>query len=177
EKTIVACKSAQQPAGRRSLKDSMFTTAKMIAEIGAENRYLADLDSRLAELSREQDVNAARENCLTNYRVEKKPKATDENKNYSYIRSVSFEPSLRNCHVCRMQRVCEAGGISKGKNALAYGVSGASTGLGVGATLGGGWGALIGGAGGALLGAVGGAMSGGETDSCQEIESCEDINM
>ncbi len=176
EKTIAACKSAVQPAGRRSLKDSIFTTAKMIAEIGAENRYLADLESRIAELSRAQDVEEARQNCLTMYAVEKKPKTTDENKTYSYIRSVSFEPSLRNCHVCRMQRVCETGGESKAASALKAGAGGVAAGASAG-VLAGGWGALIGGVGLGALGAIGGAMSGGQQDSCQEIESCEDINM
>lgn len=176
EKTIAACKSAVQPAGRRSLKDSIFTTAKMIAEIGAENRYLADLESRIAELSRAQDVEEARQNCLTMYAVEKKPKTTDENKTYSYIRSVSFEPSLRNCHVCRMQRVCETGGESKAAAALKAGAGGVAAGASAG-VLAGGWGALIGGVGLGALGAIGGAMSGGQQDFCQEIESCEDINM
>ena len=178
ERTIAACKSAQQPTGRRSLKDSMFTTAKMIAEIGAENRYLADLESRIAELSRAQDTEEARNNCLTMYAVEKKPTSTtDENKNYSYIRSVSFEPSLRNCHVCRMQRVCETGGEKKSTSALKAGAGGLAAGASAGTMVSPGWGTLIGGVVGAAAGAVGGAMSGGETDFCQEIESCEDINM
>ncbi len=100
EATVAACKSAQQPAGRATLKDSVFTTAKMIAEMGAENRYLADLESRVAELSQQQDVEAARNNCLTVYKPEKKPTGTStEDMSYSYIKSVSFEPSLRNCRV------------------------------------------------------------------------------
>ena len=52
----------------------------------------------------------------------------------------------------------------------------ASTGASAG-VLAGGWGALIGAAGGALIGGVGGAMAGGKTDFCQEIESCEDIDV
>ena len=175
--TITACKSAIQPTGRRNLKDSVFTTAKMIAEIGAENRYLAEYDARVAELSRAKDVEEARQNCLTMYAVEKKPKATDENKNYSYIRSVSFEPSLRNCHVCRMQRVCETGGESKWTSALKAGTGGLAAGASMGTMVSPGWGTLIG-AGAGLLTAGGmGLASGGEKDFCQEIESCEDINM
>ena len=177
EKTITACKSAQQPAGRRSLKDSIFTTTKMIAEIGAENRYLADLESRIAELSRAQDVEEARQNCLTMYAVEKKPKTTDENKTYSYIRSVSFEPSLRNCHVCRMQRVCETGGEKKSTSALKAASGGIAAGASMGTMVNAGWGTLIGAGVGALGGGVMGYMSGGQEDFCQEIESCEDINM
>ena len=175
--TITACKSAIQPAGRRSLKDSVFTTAKMIAEIGAENRYLAEYDARVAELSRTKDVEEARQNCLTMYAVEKKPKATGEDKNYSYIRSVSFEPSLRNCHVCRMQRVCETGGESRWTSALKAGTGGLAAGASMGTMVSPGWGTLIG-AGAGLLTAGGmGLASGGEKDFCQEIESCEDINM
>lgn len=175
--TITACKSAIQPTGRRSLKDSVFATAKMIAEIGAENRYMAEFDARVAELSRAQDVEEARQNCLTMYAVEKKPKATDENKNYSYIRSVSFEPSLRNCHVCRMQRVCETGGESKAAAALKAGAGGVASGASIGTMAYPGWGTAIGAVALGAAGAIGGAMSGGEKDFCQEIESCEDINM
>ena len=176
ERTIAACRSAQQPAGRRSLKDSMFGIVRGIAEIGAENRYLAELESKLTQLKRASAVGTSRDWCLSTYAVEKKPSATDENKNYSYIKSVTFEPSLCNCHVCRMQRVCETGGESKLQSALKYGAGLASTGASAG-VLAGGWGALIGAAGGALIGGVGGAMSGGKTDFCQEIESCEDIDV
>ncbi len=176
ERTIAACKSAAQPAGRRSLKDSMFGIVRGIAEIGAENRYLAELESKLTQLKRASAVGTSRDWCLSTYAVEKKPKATDENKNYSYIKSVTFESSLCNCHVCRMQRVCETGGESKLQSALKYGGGLAATGASAG-VLAGGWGALIGAAGGALIGGVGGAMSGGEKDFCQEIESCEDIDV
>ena len=176
ERTIAACKSAQQPTGRRSLKDSMFVIVKGIAEIGAENRYLAELESKLTQLKRASAVGTSRDWCLSTYAVEKKPSDTDENKTYSYIKSVTFEPSLCNCHVCRMQRVCETGGESKLQSALKYGGGLAATGASAG-VLGGGWGALIGGAGGALIGGVGGYMAGGETDFCQEIESCEDIDV
>lgn len=176
--TVDACKSAQQPAGRKSLKDSVFTTAKMIAEMGAENRYLTDLESRVAELSRQQDVEAARNNCLTVYQPEKKKTNTDtENMSYSYIKSVSFEPSLRNCHVCRMQRVCETGGESKASSALKAGAGGLTAGASMGTMVNAGWGTLIGAVVGGAAGAVGGALSGGEQTFCQEIESCEDINM
>jgi hypothetical protein len=176
EATVDACKSAQQPAGRKSLKDSIFVTAKMIAEMGAENRYLTDLESRVAELSREQDVEEARNNCLTIYKPEKK-KSGDDETSYSYIKSVSFESSLRNCHVCRMQHVCSVGGESKWASALKSGAGGLTSGASMGTMVNAGWGTAIG----AVVGAVGmGAMgyaSGGEQTFCQEIESCEDINM
>ena len=178
ENTVAACKSAQQPQGRRNLKDSIFITAKMIAEIGAENRYLTDLESRVSELSRNQDVEEARKNCLTVYQVEKKKTSSDDDKtSYSYIKSVSFEPSLRNCHVCRMQRVCEVGGEKKWTSALKSAAGGLTSGASMGTMVNAGWGTAIG----AVVGAVGmGAMgyaSGGQETFCQEIESCEDINM
>lgn len=178
EATVAACKSAQQPAGRATLKDSVFTTAKMIAEIGAENRYLADLESRVAELSREQDVEEARNNCLTVYRPEKKPTGTStEDMSYSYIKSVSFEPDLRNCHVCRMQRVCTVGGESEWQSALKAGAGGVAEGFSAGSMINLGWGSVIGAA---LFGAAkgyAGYQSGGKQTFCQEVESCEDINM
>lgn len=178
EATIAACRSAQQPSGRRNLKDSVFVTAKMIAEISAENRFLADLESRVAELSREQDVETARNNCLTVYQVEKKPTDADESASYSYIKSVSFEPSLRNCHVCRMQRVCAVGGESKGATALKTAGGGFSTGLALGSMFNVGLGSVIGAAAGAVAGGIGGYLTAdGLQNSCQEIESCEDINM
>lgn len=178
EQTVAACKSAQQPAGQRNLKDSIFITAKIIAQMGAENRYLTDLDSRVAELSRQQDVDEARENCLTVYKPEKKTPNTDtENMSYSYIKSVSFEPSLRNCHVCRMQRVCEVGGESKAASALKAAAGGVAEGASMGTMINAGWGTAIGGlAFGAIKGVLG-WQSGGEQTFCQEIESCEDINM
>ena len=40
-----------------------------------------------------------------------------------------------------------------------------------------GWGTAIGGAIGAVGGGIMGAMAGGKKSFCQEIESCEDINM
>ena len=150
----------------------------MIAEIGAENRYLADLESRVAELSRKQDVDEARENCLTVYKVEKKiPNTNTEDMSYSYIKSVSFEPSLRNCHVCRMQRVCTVGGESEWTSALKGFAGGTTSGASMGTMVNAGWGTLIGAGVGGTIGGVMGYMSGGKETFCQEIESCEDINM
>ena len=107
-----------------------------------------------------------------------KPEKPDDSKtNYSYIKSVSFEPQLRNCHVCRLQQVCEEGGESKAASALKAGAGGLSAGASAGTMINAGWGTAIG----AVVGAVGagalGAVSGGKKEFCQEIESCEDINM
>ena len=172
--TVAACKDSQKPAGRRSLGDSVFNSAKLIAHISAENRALRALESKIAELSREQDIETARQACLTTYKVEKKESGK---KNYSYIRSVSFEPDLRNCHVCRMQQVCETGGETKATSALKSAAGGLSAGAAAGTMVNPGWGTVIGGVVGAVGAGVMGAVSGGEEEFCQEIESCEDVNM
>ncbi len=172
--TIAACQDAKKPAGRKSLGSSVFNTAKIIAEIGAENRAMRELETKIAELSREQELEEAEQNCLNTYKVET-PKEGESN--YTYIRSVSFEPSLRNCHVCRMQRVCETGGESKGTG-IAKGVAGGlSAGASAGTMVSPGWGTAIGGVIGAVGGAFVGASAADEKEYCQEIESCEDINM
>ena len=177
ERTIAACRSAQQPAGRRGLKDSMFVIVRSIAEIGAEKRYLTELESKLMQLKRAEAVGNSRDWCLSTYAVEKKPKTTDENKSYSYIKSVTFESSLCNCHVCRMQRVCETGGESKATSALKSAAGGLSAGASMGTMVNAGWGTLIGAGVGALGAGALGYASGGEKDFCQEIESCEDVDV
>ncbi|MBQ8474025.1 MAG: hypothetical protein IJ500_04170 [Alphaproteobacteria bacterium] len=172
--TVAACMDSQKPAGRRSLGDSVFNSAKMIARIGAENRALRALETKIAELSRQQDLEEAEANCYNTYKVETPDKS---DKNYSYIRSVVFEPDLRNCHVCRMQQVCETGGESKATSALKAAAGGLSGGAAAGTMINAGWGTAIGGIVGAVGAGVGGALSGGEQEFCQEIESCEDVNM
>ena len=174
DKTVAACQDSQKPSDRQSLGDSVFNTAKMIAQIGAENRAMRELETKIAELSRQQDLEEAEQNCYNTYQVET---PDESSKNYSYIRSVSWEPSLRNCHVCRMQQVCETGGQSKG----AAGVQGLAGGLSAGAAartmVTPGWGTAIGAVVGGLGGFFAGRSAGGEEEFCQEIESCEDINM
>lgn len=172
--TIAACQDAKKPAGRNSLGSNIFNTAKIIAEIGAENRAMRELEDKIAELSREQDLEEARQNCLNTYKVET---PEEGKKNYSYIRSVSFEPSLRNCHVCRMQQVCETGGESKGTGIAKGAAGGLSAGASAGTMVSPGWGTAIGGVVGAVGGAFLGAAAADEKEYCQEIESCEDINM
>ncbi len=172
--TVAACMDSEKPKGQKSLGDTVFTSAKMIARIGAENRALRALETKIAELSRQQDLEEAEANCYNTYKVETPDKSA---KNYSYVRSVAFEPSLRNCHVCRMQQVCETGGESKATSALKAAAGGLSAGASAGTMISAGWGTAIGGIVGAVGGAIGGAMSGGKKDFCQEIESCEDINM
>ena len=172
--TVAACADAKKPAGRRSLGDSVFNTAKLIAEIGAENRAMRELESKIAELSRQQDLEEAEKNCYATYKVETPDKS---DKNYSYIRSVSFEPSLRNCHVCRMQQVCEKGGESKGAGFAKGAAGGLSAGAAAGTMVTPGWGTAIGGVVGIVGGGLMGMMASGEEEFCQEIESCEDVNM
>ena len=179
DKTVAACADSQsvqnkKVKGKNSLGDSVFLTAKMIAKMSAENRNLRELESKISELTREQDTETARKTCLATYKTEK----PDESKsNYSYIKSVSFEPSLRNCHVCRMQQVCEQGGESKASAALKAAGGGLAAGAGVGTMANAGWGTAIGAAVGAVGGGVMGALSGGKKKFCQEVESCEDVNM
>ena len=172
--TVAACADAKKPAGRRSLGDSVFNTAKLIAEIGAENRAMRELESKIAELSRQQDLEEAEKNCYATYKVETPDKS---DKNYSYIRSVSFEPSLRNCHVCRMQQVCEKGGESKGAGFAKGAAGGLSAGAAAGTMVTPGWGTAIGGVVGIVGGGLMGMMASGEEEFCQEIEFCEDVNM
>lgn len=172
--TIAACQDAKKPAGRRSLGDSIFSTAKIIAEIGAENRAMRMLEDKIAELSRKQDLEKAEANCYATYKPETPDKSA---KNYSYIRSVNFEPKLRNCHVCRMQQVCETGGESKATAGLKGMAGGLSAGAAAGTMVTPGWGTAIGGVVGAVGGFFAGRSAGGEEDFCQEIESCEDVNM
>ncbi len=174
DKTVAACKDSQKPAGRKQLGDAVFNSAKLIANISAENRALRALESRIAELSREQDTEAARQNCYNTYAVET---PSEDSKNYSYIRSVTFEPALRNCHVCRMQQVCETGGENKWTSATKAAAGASAAGAAAGTMVTPGWGTAIGGMAGLLGGGVLGFMSGDEKEYCQEIESCEDINM
>ena len=176
DKTVAACQDAEKPEGRASLGQNIFNSAKIIAEISAENRALRDLETKIAELSRKQDLKKAEENCYNTYKVET-PDNDAENKNYSYIRSVSFEPSLRNCHVCRMQQVCEKGGETKGSAALKAAAGGLSAGASAGTMVSPGWGTAIGGIVGAVGAGIMGASAAGEQEFCQQIESCEDINM
>ncbi len=172
--TIAACVDAKKPTGRRSLGDSVFNTAKLIAEIGAENRAMRELETKIAELSRKQDLEEAEANCYKTYKVEK---PEEGKKNYSYIRSVQFEPKLRNCHICRMQQVCETGGETKGTAGLKGLAGGLSAGAAAGTMVSPGWGTAIGGVVGAVGGLFAGRSAGGQQEFCQEIESCEDVNM
>ncbi|MFQ6745012.1 MAG: hypothetical protein ACLRFN_03505, partial [Alphaproteobacteria bacterium] len=170
DKTVAACQDAEKPEGRASLGQNIFNSAKIIAEISAENRALRDLETKIAELSRKQDLKKAEENCYNTYKVET-PDDEAENKNYSYIRSVSFEPSLRNCHVCRMQQVCETGGETKGSAALKAAAGGLTAGASAGTMVSPGWGTAIGGIVGAVGAGIMGASAAGEQEFCQQIES------
>lgn len=174
DKTVAACQDSEKPQGRKSLGDTVFNSAKMIAQIGAENRAMRALENKIAELSRKQDLAAAEKNCLAMYQVETPDKSS---KNYSYIRSVSFEPSLRNCHVCRMQQVCETGGESKRTAGMKGLLAGATEFSALGTMVTPGWGTAIGAVAGATVGLFAGRSISDQQEFCQEIESCEDINM
>ena len=181
DKTVAACADSQSVAdkskklkNKNSLGVSVFNTAKLLAKMSAENRNLRELDTKIAELARKKDLEEAKSICLKTY----KPEKPDESKsNYSYIHTVSFEPSLRNCHVCRKQQVCEEGGESKSTAAMKGAAGGLSAGASIGSTIAPGWGTAIGGVIGAIGGGIFGSSSAGKKEFCQEIESCEDINM
>lgn len=172
--TVAACQDSQKPADRKSLGSTVFNSAKMIAQINAENRAMRELETKIAELSRQQDLEEAERNCFNTYKVET---PSSKSGNYSYIRSVSFEPDLRNCHVCRVQQVCEVGGESKGTAGLKGLAGGLSAGAAAGTMVTPGWGTAIGGVVGAVGGFFAGRSAAGEEEFCQEIESCEDVNM
>ena len=180
DKTVAACADSQsgdaskKVKGKNSLGTSVFETAKLLAKMSAENRNLRELDSKIAELTRKKDLKEAEQICLKMYKPEK-PK--ESKSNYSYIHTVSFEPNMRNCHVCRKQQVCEKGGESKATSALKAAAGGLTAGAASGTMVKSGWGTAIGGLVGAVGGGVMGALSGGKKDFCQEVESCEDINM
>ena len=181
DKTVVACADSQtnidsskKLKGRNTLGSNVFDTAKLLAKMSAEKRNLREMESKMAELSKAESLEKAEKNCLTIYKPERRESSK---KNYSYIKSVSFEPSLRNCHVCRIQQVCEEGGESKASGALKAAAGGLSAGAAAGTMVNAGWGTAIGG----IIGAVGAGVVGGfsseKKEFCQEIESCEDINM
>ena len=184
DKTVAACadlqgsESVQQLNGKSSLGVSVFNTAKLLAKMAAEKRNLRELDSKIAEIARSKSLEEARNICLNTYKPENpKDDSEEEKSNYSYIHTVSFEPDLRNCHVCRKQQVCEEGGESGATSALKAAAGGLSAGAAAGTMVGAGWGTAIGGLVGAVGGGVLGGLSGGKKQFCQEIESCEDINM
>ena len=190
DKTVAACADSQSVDASKKLKNknplgvSVFNTAKLLAKMSAENRNLRELDSKIAEIARNKDIEEAKKICLNTYKPENpkdlkgsKDDSDEEKSNYTYIHTVSFEPSFRNCHVCRRQQVCEEGGESAATSALKAAAGGLSAGASTGTMVGAGWGTAIGGLVGAVGGGILGAMSGGKKQFCQEVESCEDINM
>ena len=88
-----------------------------------------------------------------------------------------FEPSLRNCRVCKVQRVCEVGGETKAAAGLKAAAGGLSAGAATGTMISPGWGTAIGGVIGAVGAGLGAGLSAGEKEFCQEMESCEDVSV
>ncbi len=177
--TLSACQTvysgqAKKPAGVTDMNDSINMTAKMIAYVEAKNRALREYTRIMDDLKSAQETDRNHKYCLAKYKEENKPDAEGA---ISYIRSVSYEPDLRNCHVCRVQRVCETGGEKKSTSALKAAAGGLAAGASAGTMVSPGWGTAIGAAVGAIGAGVMGAVSSGEEESCQELESCEDINV
>ncbi|MCL1892329.1 MAG: hypothetical protein FWF97_03540 [Alphaproteobacteria bacterium] len=192
ESTIGACADAKKPAGRASMGDSIFQSTRMLAEISAENRALRELESKQIELVRNADLETKRKKCEEElYKPETRPNIQPislkgKNKseiadivarnNFTFIKTSSFEPSLSNCHVCRVQVITEVGGEGEWTSALKGMGGGLAGGVGAGTMLGG-WGALAGGVVGAAGGVAMGYASGGRELFPQEVEVCEDVNM
>lgn len=179
--TLSACqdvygKSSTKIKGRNSVNDSVNMTAKMVARLNAKARADRELASVMDDLRIKEEKNRNAQYCMKKYKAEKKPNDADS-KNYSYIRSASYEPDLRNCHVCRVQQVCETGGESGWTSALKSASGGLAAGASAGTMVSPGWGTVIGGAIGAVGAGVMGGLSGGKEEFCQELESCEDINV
>ncbi len=172
--TIAACQDSVKVAGQKSLQSSVFESSKIIAEIQAENRALRELDLKITELSRAETVEKAEELCYATYSPESNAK---KDGNYSYITSVTFEPALRNCRVCRAQQVCEVGGMSKAAAGLQSAAGMAAAGAAAGTMITPGWGTAIGTVVGGVGGYIAGSSAGGEQEFCQQISSCEDVNM
>jgi len=167
--TIGACADSQNPRtarqrGQPQVNRSIFTVGRLMAEIQAEDRQHRSLITKMRELARQEDIEQAREACLA---------FNDDDD----IDSAIFEPSLRNCQICRNQRVCEEGGQSRAQGAAMGAAGGVAAGASAGMMLGP-WGAAIGGAvGGIGKGILGGLSAGGVREFCQELRSCDDINM
>jgi hypothetical protein len=175
--TVTACLDSVKPQGRKKLGDNVFNSAKMIAKVSAKNRAIRELDAKLLELGRKAGLSSGREECLTVYQVESPNGRNAEDKNYSYISSVSFEPATCSCHVCRKQRTCEVGGESKAVSALKAASGGLTAGASMGTMVSPGWGTAIGGVVGAVGMGVMGGLAGGEKEFCQELENCEDVSV
>jgi len=161
--------------GRNSLIENVYTSAKSIAYQSAKNRADRELVSLMNRLKMEKDTDLNQRYCLKKYQEESKPSDTDGS--YSYIRSVSYEPALSNCHICRMQRVCEVGGENKKTSGAKGAAGGVSAGAAVGTMVAPGWGTAIGAVVGGVGGLIVGRSIGDEKEFCQEIESCEDMNV
>lgn len=159
--TIAACKG--------NLGNNIFTSAKLLGQTLAEQRAGRNYVRKLAELTKQADVETARKQC------EDLPKK--EKSGGSKITSVTFEPALRNCHVCRVQEVEHTGGESTGAGAMKGAAGGMAAGAGIGSAIGGPWGTAIGAGVGAIAGGIFGGMSAKETTFQEELTSCEDINM
>lgn len=177
--TLSACqdiygKNPNKIKDKTGMQDSVNMTAKMIAYTNARARADRELASVMNDLKIKEETDRNRKYCMRKFQQEQEP---DKEGSYSYIRSATYEPSLQSCHVCRMQRVCEKGGEKKSTSALKAAAGGLSAGASAGTMVSPGWGTAIGAAVGAIGAGVMGAMSGGEEEFCQELESCEDINI
>ncbi len=178
----------------RAVGDAVFNTAVMIAQIGAENRAIRELELKIIELNRSASLVDKKRECeVTLYPKQEAPtniaglnirgKSQSEiNKiiaanTYTYVKTSKFEDSLSTCHVCRVQHSVELGGEKEATSGLKSMSGMASSGASTGMMAAGGWGALAGLVIGGVGGFAAGYASGGQTLFPIETESCEDIAM
>ncbi|MDR0449474.1 MAG: hypothetical protein LBG89_03395 [Rickettsiales bacterium] len=160
--TLVACKG--------KMGQAVFSTSKLMGRMLAEQRASRNFVRRMAELTKAADVETARKQCES---LGKK----GANSEGSTIESATFEPSLRNCHICRVESVQERGGQSTGAGAMQGAAGGLAAGAAIGTKIAPGWGSAIGGAIGGVAGGLLGGLSSKETTFEQKLTSCEDVNM
>jgi hypothetical protein len=161
---IAACRA------KGNMGSAVFTTTKMLAETQAAQRASRNFVRKMAEFTRAADVETARKQC------EALGKQGADSKG-SKIESVVFEPSLRNCHICRVEVVKERGGQSAGAGAMMGAGGGLAAGAAIGTKIVPGWGTAIGGAVGGIAGGLLGGLSSKEKTYEQNLTSCEDVNM
>ncbi len=169
--TASRCVQANQPAGVKSFKGTIFGQVRMTGRIAAVKRMERLYNAKVDEISRAKSVDEARVRCENIYAQAVKQNSThsrSEDKEGSWTTAYNFEPNLRNCQLTRWEKVCEVAGVSEESGVIKGAAGGAAMGVGAGSALGP-WGAL----GGLVLGGVGGAFAGGQAADEQTI--CHEV--
>ncbi len=169
--TASRCVEANQPAGVKSFKGTIFGEVRLMGRVAAVKRMERLYNAKVDEISRTKSLEEARARCETIYTEAVKqnsPQARSEDKEGSWTTAYNFEPNLRNCQLTRWEKVCEVSGVSEGTGIIKGAAGGAAMGVGAGSALGP-WGAL----GGLVLGGVGGALAGGQ--AADEKTICHEV--